>query len=271
MSNVRVWVFIHREAIRRFTRALVGVLAVSCALAGALAVVRSRPPKCGGWFRPACQECPGLDAALKARAAGRYDQVAALTKSALDAHPAPTCWREFQAQFDRDLSVKFRLEYLPGRRGAPKPPAPGGHLRLSPDDRYYVIVNASAEAYLYLFQIDGAGNLTAIFPNAETTILKNPVSPGEQRIPGMDQFLSVSSRPGLERLFLIAANWEIPDLQQIAHEAEAAKEGSRKNLAALFRARAANEIQYAPLPGLKYRQWDIESLGTPRSGGAEKE
>jgi hypothetical protein len=102
--------------------------------------------------------------------------------------------------------------------------------------------------------------------------LKNPVSPGEQRIPGINNFLSVSSRPGLERLYLIAANWEIPELQQIAQEVATANESGRKDLAARFLARAANEKQYAaPLPGLAFGQWDIESLGVPQPENAKKE
>ena len=271
MSGLRLWWFMHRDAIRRVAGAGVAVLAVCCALGGAYALVRSRLPKCGGWLRPACQVCPGLDAALAARAEGQYDRAAALADAALSAHPEQACWQDFKAQFNHNLRLKFKLLFLPGRRGAPEA-APAGPLRLSTKDPYYVIVNPSAKAYLYLFQVDGAGNLNAVFPNAGALLAKNPVPPGEQRIPGTNRFLSVSPRPGHERLYLVAATWEIPELEQIAKESASAKQGGRKELAKRFLDRAANEKHYAaPLPGPAFGQWDIESLGAPPSDGREKE
>jgi hypothetical protein len=70
-------------------------------------------------------------------------------------------------------------------------------------------------------------------------------------------------------LYLIAANWEIPELQQIAVLAQAADGETRRQLAARFLTRADNEKKFAaPLPGLAFGQWDIESLGSPGAEGA---
>lgn len=271
-EQFRTWRFLHPTAFRRATGAL---MALSCCLAatGAYALIRSRQSGCGGWLRPPCQSCcqgcPGLDAAISARDAGQYDRVTSLTKSALAGHVTPECWQNFQAEFDRDLSVKFRLKFLPHHRGAPQP-AGRGPLQLSAADPYYLEVNPSAKSYLYLFQIDGAGRLTAIFPNEKSTLARNPLPPGEQRIPE-NRFLRVSGQPGREQLFLVAANWEIPELKQIAHEAATANDGARRALGRRFQERASNEKKFAkPLrPGLAFGQWDIESLGAAAAAAKE--
>jgi len=257
MSNLRVIMFEHPQAVRL----LVGLGVAGC-LAVGVAVVRSRVPRCGGWFWKACQACPGLDEAIAKRDAGRYDDVATLTDAALQAHPELTCWQDFKTQFNSPLKVGFKLDFLPGRGGALRS-APGGPLRLSTSDPYYVLVNPSVKAYVYLFQTDPAGNLTAIFPNPETTALKNPLPPGEQRIPGGDHNLTVSPQAGMEHLYLVAANWEIPELQQIAQQASSAKGGSRKSLAQRFLARAKDEKHFG--------HWDVESLGAARPDGDTKE
>lgn len=250
MSSFKIWLFMHRVAVRR-TMAFAAVLG---AAGGGASVYRHR--------QACCQACEGLDAAVQARAAGKYEAV----RSALDKHRGQACWQPFREQFEKELSVKFRLEFVPGASGAPQQ-VPGGAVRLSTDDPYYLTVNTSAKAYVYLFQIDGAGDLRTIFPGASHS---GPVAPGARRIPGDKQFLTVSARPGRERLYMVAANWEIPELQQIAQESAAAPRGETK-LGARFLARAASEKQFGdPLPGLVYHEWNIESLGTPQSGGKEE-
>ena len=257
MSKLDVIIFQHPLAFRLFAGGL-----VAAGLLGGGAAVRSLVPKCGGWFWKACPACPGLDEAIAERDAGRYDKAAALTGAALRAHPGQTCWLDFNTQLNSPLKVGFKLDFLPGRGGALRR-APGGPLRLSTSDPYYVLVNPSVKAYVYLFQTDPAGNLTAIFPNPETTALKNPLPPGEQRIPGGDHNLTVSPQAGMEHLYLVAANWEIPELQQIAQQAASAKGGSRKSLAQRFLARAKDEKHFG--------HWDVESLGAARPDGDTKE
>jgi len=270
MAAFRVWWFLHgRKAVRYATLALV-VLGLSV-----LAFLKVPLRKCGGWFRPACVACPQVDAAWASVRSGNYEKASVLEKTALATSPLPQCWQDFEKQFNDDLSVKFRLEYLPGRRGVAQPAA-AGPLRLSTQDPYWLVMNTSVKAYVYWFQIGADKELSVIFPNDGTSpLLKNPVSPGEQRIPGLTKNLSVSAQPGQERLYMIAADWEIPELQQIAREAANANESVRKDLAKRFLARAEIEKRWAaPLAGLAFGQVNIESLGSlgaPQTESAKKE
>ena len=228
---------------------------VAVALLGALvyASVVVKLPACGGWFRPACDACPGLEAATSALSAGRYDEVPGLINTSLP------CWKDFQNSYDQDLSVKLRLEYLPGRRGSGTKAA--ARPSLSTNDPYYFVVTPSNKAYLYMFQVDVEGRVTVIFPNTGKSDIKNPLAPGEQRVPGLNRMLTVGPKPGVETIYMVAANWEIPELQNLLKEA-GKKPGAR--ISDRLRARVALDSKYAaPLAGLAFGKWEIESMGSP--------
>ena len=181
----------------------------------------------------------------------------------LRAEPNRPCWRDFEKQFDAPLELTVKPTYLPGRKGvgAPAPEL----LRLTTNDPYYLLVTPRAKAYVYLFQVDSDGNLTVIFPNEKNTASTNPLPPGEQRIPGTTHFLTVGPRPGREHLLLVAANWEIPELQRIADAGAKGQGVDRKELGRELLARYAIEEKYEyPTPGRsRHFELKIDSLGAP--------
>ena len=267
--DIRTLRYLYGPQIQRWcARVGVGVVLVG----GCFALLQWKLPLCGVWFRPACPgACPGLDAAVSARSNGQYDESLRLMDVALTDRRDSSCWHDFQAQYDQKLGVGFQYEYRPNGRGAALT-GPVGQIRFSTEDPYWFFVNLSERGYLYLFQLDAAGNLTVVFPNRESSKIGNPIAPGEQRFPDLNHQLHVGKKSGHERLFLISTRWEIPDFERLARDAASAKESRRREFGDRFLARVAAERSFAGhRPGHRFAEIDIESLGAPGAQGASKE
>jgi hypothetical protein len=218
-----------------------------------------------GWFlwpKASLSASAATSGARKLTASGRYDEAIREIDDHLRQSPGNKDWSALKDEIDKEMTVSLRLHYLRGNK-LPVQKADRGKLTLSPSDTYYYVVDPSESCNLYLFEIGSSGELAQIFPNRAYSSAKNPVPPGRQQVPSGPQGLRSKDRAGEERVIVVAARWEMPELEQLAKAASAQTDpAKRRSALARLLARIDNEKQYAPqLGGLGFGEASFHNSG----------
>ena len=84
--------------------------------------------------------------------------------------------------------------------------------KMSQNDSYAVEFKTAAERYVYIYQKDGSGKLTPIFPNAQVMTLTNPLqSNAFYRMPGPDKWFFLDESKGTEEILMLASESPLQD------------------------------------------------------------
>lgn len=106
---------------------------------------------------------------------------------------------------------------------------------LTSEDYYYLSVNPEHKLYLYIAQIDTAGAICRMFPNADFSTKSNPLPSGmEYRFPEKEYFY-LDENKGRESIYVIASDSTIEKVEDIYRELVSADNSQRKQLAEDFK------------------------------------
>lgn len=84
--------------------------------------------------------------------------------------------------------------------------------RMNQNDSYAVEFKTASERYVYIYQKDGEGKLTPIFPNTQVMAMTNPLqSNAYYRMPGPDKWFFLDENKGTEEIFMIASENPLQD------------------------------------------------------------
>jgi hypothetical protein len=229
LTDLEVWWFVHRR-----DRAYV-VLAAALALVLSGVVVwafsRNRGPA-------------GPAKVLAARAAGEYDRARRLLAAGLKRDPANRDLIRIQSELLDLLDVDFRMRVT---SRAAKARASAGEATLGPADGYHFTVRPSAACYLYMFQLGDPAGARELFHG-------RAAGDGALRIPA-EGWLHLRPGSAGERVFLVAARWEIPALERLAAQAN-----HRDGLKRLLERLSREDWSTDRLPGLVFGKIQLRNL-----------
>jgi hypothetical protein len=90
--------------------------------------------------------------------------------------------------------------------------APGESIPTGSDLSF--TVQASTDAYVYMFQVDPEGSLTVLFPEPRIGT-KNPlVGKRAQRIPDSGQSFTLTGKPTVERVYFVVSRDPVPEIEK---------------------------------------------------------
>jgi hypothetical protein len=132
-------------------------------------------------------------------------------------------------EMDRILNekdVKLSLDivlYYEDDKGHMKPMSEGTVLKSG--EGYALYLKASDQAFIYVYQVDGAGKSFRLFPNKAFRTAENPVSSAADLwIPNEKDLVTLDDTTGKERLFIFASPTKLPDFEGDAGAELAAKD-----------------------------------------------
>ena len=91
---------------------------------------------------------------------------------------------------------------------------------LDANDRYAVEFKTRDMAFIYIFQIDSAGNVQKLFPKSDLSQHGNPTDPQSvYRIPSPVRWLQLDENKGVEKIILLASHEPVDNPQEICMDA----------------------------------------------------
>jgi hypothetical protein len=200
---------------------------------------------------------------VDARDAAEYDKALQLAAVGLERHPDLPQIRDLSEDLRRDFKVAFVLHCVP--YGKPL----GGRNNcqtLSSADEFYLTVDLTAvqpSCYVYVFLADSTGGWEVLLPN-KTDL--NPLLPHEYKVPDDLDFkrkLHPPDAPGAEKVFLVAARWRIPVLEDLSARLAAEKDPERaRDLGEQIEARLRKErAKPDAIKGLKIGTLEFNNSG----------
>lgn len=143
----------------------------------------------------------------------------------------------------KPLSVQVNYVYRAGGTGPLLPIKSGEDL--SSGDHYKIFFNATRDCFVYIFQIDAAGQIFRLFPmeRFDGVVLnhQNPVIGGTTIVlPSKDRFFYLDNTIGRETIYFVASFQRNMDLEKIENKINSARQSNdtarvsqiRKDLAA---------------------------------------
>jgi len=128
-----------------------------------------------------------------------------------------------QAEFDRivnEKNIKISLDvlfYTEDSEGQMRGLSEGEVLRSG--DGYALFVRPSDQCWVYIYQVDAAGNCFRLFPNEEFKTETNPMIIGTGYwIPNAAELFYLDETTGRETIYIFAALEKIPELEKSADE-----------------------------------------------------
>lgn len=128
-----------------------------------------------------------------------------------------------------NVPTAFQVNYLYREAGTGplKPILPGSVLRSG--DHYKVVFTPNQNGYVYLFQVDSAGQFFQLFPMREFKGVRvenaNPVTAGQRYIlPADDKSFTLDRTLGRERLFLVVTTRPHEELESLAQRLTEARQ-----------------------------------------------
>jgi hypothetical protein len=202
---------------------------------------------------------------VDARDEAEYDRALQLAAVGLDRHPDLPQIRDLSEDLRRDFKVAFVLHCVP--YGKPL----GGRNNcqtLTSADEFYLTVDLTAvqpKCYVYVFLADSAGGWEVLVPNKTDP---NPLLPHEYKVPDDLDFkrkLHPPDAPGAEKVFLVAARWRIPVLEDFSAKLAAEKDPERvRDLGEQIEARLRKErAKPDAIKGLKIGTLEFNNSGKP--------
>jgi hypothetical protein len=156
------------------------------------------------------------------------------------------------------LSFNVNYVYRPKGMGNLRPIKKGDIL--ASGDHYKIIFSPDKESYVYIFQVDSAGQVFQLFPmkafKGAGLDNMNPVKSGKTYIlPAANKAFTLDKQTGLERIYFIASKEQDTELESLYAEAQQARgkgvtrnEGAEEKLKRLFSTDADSPVQTAAAP-----------------------
>ena len=210
------------------------------------------------------QAAPTTAKARKLAEKGNYDDALRIIETNLQKNPNSKPWADMKDSLLKEMKVDLRLLYYRQNK-SPRRKAKEGKLDLSPSDSYYFVVDPSESCYLYLIQVNGIGDLKVVYPETVADRGTRQVAPGARQIPSGPQKLHLDNVKGMEKVLMVAARWQIPELLELARQAEAETDAARRKTAhERLLARVDIERRYAGrLGGLVFGEGSFLNTGLP--------
>ena len=125
------------------------------------------------------------------------------------------------AKLDTPFSFRVNYVYRSGNTGMFKPIQPGS--RLHSNDQYKIIFSSDQQAYVYIFQVDSAGQIVQLFPMERygNLVLNNlnPVNFGKTVfLPARDKAFTLDDQIGTERIYFVASRQRSMELESLYQE-----------------------------------------------------
>lgn len=200
---------------------------------------------------------------VDSRDAAEYDKALQLAAVGLERHPDDPQIRDLSEDLKRDFKVAFVLHCVPYGK-----PLGGGNncQTLTSADEFYLTVDLTAvqpKCYVYVFLADSTGGWKVLLPNKT---YPNPLLPHEYKVPDDLDFrgrLHPPDTPGAEKVFLVAARWRIPALEDLSVRLAEEKDPEReRDLGEQIEARLRKErAKPDALKGLKIGTLEFNNFG----------
>jgi len=151
------------------------------------------------------------------------------------------------------LSFQVNYVYRPGGTGELKPISNGAILNSG--DHYKIIFKPDQNCYIYIYQVDSAGQIFQLFPMSEFKGVKvnneNPAVKGKNHvIPSPDKSFRLDKQVGKERIYLIASKEPNAELEGLYSTLQSARQqrnmqqanAAEEKLSKHFKRRGVDEI-----------------------------
>jgi hypothetical protein len=151
------------------------------------------------------------------------------------------------------LSFQVNYVYRPGGSGELKPISNGAILHSG--DHYKIIFKPDQNCYIYIYQVDSAGQIFQLFPMSEFKGVKvsneNPVAKGINHVvPAPDKSFRLDKQVGKERIYLIASKEPNAELEGLYRTLQTARQqrnmqqanAVQEKLSKHFKRRGVDEI-----------------------------
>jgi len=303
-GRFKIWAFLHQRQIERWKKSGLLLVALVAVCSGAYYLLQKRPadtgsPETGRWAGesssrrssrttlppvpgqhtasnqaaqpeavsqdvPAESEASPAERVLDARETGRYDEAYSLLDQGLALSPSDPALLQISRELRQDLQLGFDFFYLREQKWPVVRGGESSEVVLKPGDAYYLTLRTSALAYLYVLQISSTGKVTVLCPNRMYVPNANPVPPGKYRVPDGYGFLRVAPEAGTERLYVVAARWRQPVLEQLIGRAatEAEPAAHTRVIEELTTRLELEQRATDRLPGLSFGTYAFRSAGS---------
>ncbi|MDH3602652.1 MAG: DUF4384 domain-containing protein, partial [Candidatus Tectomicrobia bacterium] len=151
---------------------------------------------------------------------GRYRQAQRRLQRALQCTEDPDNGvLDLHRQMTQDLRLTIALHHT-----ATIAPPPSGSQAASAEhivvlgsgDGFQFDITPNDAAFLYVYHVEPRGALMQLFPNAESSPVRNPLAIEQPfRLPRGDQWFILDQNPGLERVYFVASRWPSRDLEAV--------------------------------------------------------
>jgi hypothetical protein len=126
-----------------------------------------------------------------------------------------------------NLAFQVNYVYRPGGAGELKAFGNGDTLRSG--DHYKIILKPDETCYIYIYQVDSAGQVFQLFPMSEFKGVKvnneNPAMKGRNYVlPAPDKSFKLDKQVGKERIYLIASRDPNPELEGLYRSLQSARQ-----------------------------------------------
>lgn len=174
------------------------------------------------------------------------------------------------------LSFNVNYVYRPRGKGDLRPIKKGDILKSG--DQYKIIFSPDKESYVYIFQVDSAGQVFQLFPmeSFKGVVVNNlnPVKSGKTYIlPAASKVFTLDKQTGLERIYFIASKEQDTELESLYAEVQQARgkgvtrnEGAEEKLKRLFSTDADTPVQSAAATGdtqkNRFKKRGVEGIAT---------
>ncbi|MEM5788641.1 MAG: DUF4384 domain-containing protein, partial [Syntrophobacteraceae bacterium] len=165
----------------------------------------------------------------------------------------------------KSLSFQANYVYRPGGTGELKTISNGSILHSG--DHYKVIFTPNMDSYVYIYQVDSAGQIFQLFPMSEfkgvRTNNENPVRRAiDYVIPAPGKSFKLDKQVGKERIYLIASKDPDPELESLYRSLENARrqrnvkqaEEAQDKLSKHFIGRGVDEIVTDMALGIRWEE-----------------